>query len=480
MIEMVKSMTTSGPAFLGRVVLIDDEPDIRATLGGVLADEGYDVQSAGSISEGLELVQDRLPDLCFLDVWLPDGDGIDALGQIRKRSPSTQIIMISGHSSVEAAVKATQLGAVDFLEKPLGLEKVLLAAQNALKLRRLTEENETLRSRAKSKYQLIGESQAIREISAQIQKVARTQATVLITGENGTGKENVSRAIHYASTRREGPFVAINCAAIPEELIESELFGHEKGAFTGAGGVHRGRFEVAHRGTLFLDEIGDMSLKTQSKLLRVLQDQSFERVGGNKSIVVDVRVIAATNKDLRTEIEAGRFREDLFYRLNVIPLHLPALRERHDDIILLAKHFLSDYCRENGEPEKAFDALAEQVLLNHGWPGNVRELKNLMERVSILVSGRTIGPQELGRCGLAVAPGNERETDRFLTEDDFRLARAAFERAFIARKLEQCGGSVSKTAERIGMERTHLHRKLKQLELEVEDRSDPEHKGKSH
>jgi two-component system nitrogen regulation response regulator NtrX len=460
----------SRTSLLGRIVIIDDEPDIRTTLAAILADEGYETHVAGSVAEGLELVSERLPDLCFLDVWLPDGDGIDALPQLKKRSPNCQVIMISGHSTVESAVKATQLGAVDFLEKPLGLEKVLLAAQNALRLRRLTEENETLRNRAHKRYQLIGGSDVIKAVHQQIQRVARTHATVLITGENGTGKENVSRAIHYASARSDGPFIAINCAAIPEELIESELFGHEKGAFTGAGSAHRGRFEAAHRGTMFLDEVGDMSLKTQSKLLRVLQDHCFERVGGTKSIAVDVRVVAATNKDLRAEIEAGRFREDLYYRLNVIPIELPPLRDRGDDIAILARHFLAEFCRENGEPAKQFNSAGEGILLRHRWPGNVRELKNLMERLSILVTGEAIGPQELAMCGLGDEPFVGKGVEIFFEVDDFRQARTTFERAFIVRKLEQCAMSVARTADLIGMERTHLYRKLKQLGIDPESR----------
>ena len=302
-------------------------------------------------------------------------------------------------------------------------------------------------------------------MQSQIERVARTKATVLITGENGTGKENVCRALHSASVRAQGPFVAVNCAAIPEELIESELFGHEKGAFTGAFSAHRGKFEMAHRGTLFLDEIGDMTLKTQSKLLRVLQDHNFERVGGTKSITVDVRVVAATNKNLKTEIENGRFREDLYYRLNVIPISLTALRERGKDVILLANHFLAEYCRENGERPKAFDASGEEVLLGHSWPGNVRELKNLMERLSILVPGSSIGSSELRLCGIGSGKqSNELSTEWFFL-DDFRESRARFEKEFIKRKLALCGSSVSRTAELIGMERTHLYRKLKQLEI---------------
>lgn len=453
-----------------RIVIIDDEPDIRSTLTGVLQDEDYEVFSAENVAAGLDLVADKSPDVCFLDVWLPDADGVEALPKFRTRSPSTQFIMISGHSTIEAAVRATSLGAVDFLEKPLGLEKVLLAVQNALKMRRLTVENENLRGRFESRYQLIGESNAMQRVREQVDRVARTQATVLITGENGTGKENVSRAIHLGSTRKSAPFVALNCAAIPEELIESEMFGHEKGAFTGAHSAHRGKFELAHRGTLFLDEVGDMSLKTQSKLLRVLQDQRFERVGGARSISVDVRVVAATNKDLRAEIAAGRFREDLYYRLNVIPIELPPLRERGHDIVLLARHFLGEYCLENSTSMKTIAPSAEAVLLVHSWPGNVRELKNLMERLSILASGPVVVDKDLKHCGLATVESLPASCDEIFLENDFRSARNRFEKEFILKKLEMCGSNVSRTAELIGMERSHLHRKMRQLGIESEER----------
>ncbi len=462
---------SAATTLVGRVVIIDDEPDIRTALSGVLSDEGHTVCSADTAQAGVELVVEKLPDLCFLDVWLPDGDGLDVLVQIRKAVPNCQVIMISGHSTIETAVKATQQGAVDFLEKPLGLEKVLLSAQTALRLRRLTDENENLRGRIEEKYRLIGESASIERVRQQIQRMGRSQATVLITGENGTGKENVCRSIHAVSERAQGPFVAVNCAAIPEELIESELFGHEKGAFTGAVAMHRGKFELAHQGTLFLDEIGDMSLKTQSKLLRVLQDRQIERVGGTRQIDVDVRVIAATNKELREEIAKGSFREDLFYRLNVLPVSLPPLRDRGEDIILLARHFLADYCRENGEADKALSPVAQKMLRAHTWPGNVRELKNLMERMSILVAGNVVEAEDLQNCGMSIPSTEERvrPTEDILSScDDFRLAKARFEREFILSKLKVCGFSVSKTAEKIGMERTHLYRKLKQLEIEVE------------
>ena len=468
---MSREAALAGGPIAGRIVVIDDEPEIRSMLAAVLLDEGHEVYVAENAESGLELLVEKMPDVCFLDVWLPDLDGLELLPRIRQKCPSCQVVVISGHASIEAAVKATQIGAVDFLEKPLGLEKVLVTAQNALRLRRLTEENERLRARNELRYQLIGVSEQLLLVKSQIERVARSNATVLVTGENGTGKENVSRALHESSLRCKGPFVAVNCAAIPEELIESELFGHEKGAFTGAQSSHRGKFELAHRGTIFLDEIGDMSLKTQSKLLRVLQDHKLERVGASKSIEVDVRVIAATNKDLQAEIAQGRFREDLFYRLNVIPIVLAPLRDRGNDVLLLAKHFLNEYCRENGEKLKTFDAAAEDVLLNHAWPGNVRELKNLMERLSILVPGAVIGAAELRSCGLGVGKqAQDLSSDWFVTSD-FRQARALFEKEFIRRKLGSCGGNVAKTAELIGMERTHLYRKLKQLEIEFDDGS---------
>jgi two-component system nitrogen regulation response regulator NtrX len=457
----------------GRIVLIDDEPDIRKVLSGVLSDEGHEVHSAGSAAQGLEMVSDKNPDLVLLDVWLPDGDGLEVLGRIRRILPRTLVIMISGHASIETAVRATREGAIDFLEKPLGLEKVLVSVQTALKLARLSDENASLRGRIEERYRLIGDSPAIERIRQQIDRIGRAQSTVLVTGENGTGKENVSRSIHAVSQRSHGPFVAVNCAAIPDELMESELFGHEKGAFTGAIATHRGRFEMAHGGTIFLDEIGDMSLRTQSKLLRVLQDRAVERLGGSKPIRVDVRVVAATNKDLAAEISQGQFREDLFYRLNVLPIELPPLRERGSDILLLARHFMSEFCIENGEAVKEFSSEAESVLLSHRWPGNVRELKNLMERLSILVPSHRVDGRDLLQCGLSGFSGDQTQVERlpWLVLDDFRVAKAQFEKAFIMAKLSECGQNVSRTADRIGMERSHLYRKLKQLGVDIPESS---------
>lgn len=465
----------SAEGLLGRIVVIDDEPDIQKVLTGVLSDEGHEVHATGSAAQGLELVSDKCPDLVLLDVWLPDGDGLEVLGRIRRVLPAAQVIMISGHASVETAVRATREGAIDFLEKPLGLEKVLIAVQTALKLARLSDENASLRGRIEERYRLIGESPAIERIRQQIDRIGRAQATVLVTGENGTGKENVSRSIHAVSQRSAGPFVAVNCAAIPDELMESELFGHEKGAFTGAIATHRGRFEMAHGGTIFLDEIGDMSLRTQSKLLRVLQDRAVERLGSTKAIRVDVRVVAATNKDLVACIQQGQFREDLYYRLNVLPIALPPLRERGADILMLAQHFMTQFCLENGEPVKEFSADAEALLARHNWPGNVRELKNLMERLSILVPSSRVGAGDLLQCGLGgnaalpvtVAPAAQ----PWLELDDFRAARAQFEKAFILAKLQECGQNVAKTADKIGMERSHLYRKLKQLEMDIPESS---------
>lgn len=460
----VREAVLSEVGLKGRILVVDDERDIRAMLSGILQDEEHEVECAPDIASGEALLREKNFDLCMLDVWLPDGDGVAALASLRSIQPNCQFIMISGHASIEVAVRATQEGAFDFLEKPLGLEKVLQSVQNALRLSLLREENRSLRVRLEEKYQLIGESSCVMKIKAQIARIARTHATVLVTGENGTGKENVSRCIHAGSQRASGPFVAVNCAAIPDELIESELFGHEKGAFTGATSTYRGQFERAHRGTLLLDEIGDMSLRTQSKVLRALQDQTICRLGGTKSIQVDVRVIAATNKVLEEEIRAGRFREDLYYRLNVLPLHLPPLRERGADIELLAKHFLSYFVRENGSGPSHFSADSLELLRQHTWPGNVRELKNLMERLSILTFGEEVRVEDLEASGLrSQQTTGGSKLEEILLIENFRQAKNAFEKAFLEHKLRECGANVARTAERIGVERTHLHRKLRQL-----------------
>jgi two-component system nitrogen regulation response regulator NtrX len=377
------------------------------------------------------------------------------------------VIMISGHGNIETAVETIKKGAFDFIEKPLSLEKVVVTANKAHEFRKLQQENRELRSRVKTDYvqDLTGESTEVASLRAQIDRVAPTDAWVLITGENGTGKEIVARSIHKKSMRVKKPMIAVNCAAIPDELIESELFGHEKGSFTGADRSHTGKFELAHKGTLFLDEIGDMSLKTQAKILRILQEQAFERVGGKKTINVDVRVIVATNKDLRKEIAAGRFREDLYYRLNVFPLHVPPLRERRGDIPLLLDEFVSGLCQENGFRPVHFSPEVVDILTRYSWPGNVRELKNFAERMLIMNGGQEVRshqlPPELFSPAEEASQSREPDSDVVDSKIDFKEARAEFERAFLGAKFVECEGNVSRLAETIGLERSYLHRKLK-------------------
>lgn len=467
--ELKMSISNSEtPIVTGKILIIDDEPHICSMLSGILTDEGHKVSFAHNAAAGLRLMTKEIPDVCFLDVWLPDGDGVEILSRIRTAQPEASVIMISGHATIETAVKCTRLGAVDFIEKPLGLEKVLLSVQNALKIKQLKLENQNLRNRFSQKYKLIGSSKALDVIRSTIEVVASKNSTVLITGENGTGKENVSRAIHEASLRARKPFIAINCAAIPEDLIESEMFGHERGAFTGAVALKRGRFELAHGGTLFLDEIGDMSLKTQSKLLRVLQEQKFERIGGDESIHVDVRLIAATNKNLADEIKRGGFREDLFYRLNVIPIEMPPLRERKDDICAIAEHYIEFYSLENSVRKKEISQDAMAMLREYSWPGNIRELKNIMERLSIMVSDDLIKPEHLPFPINEVNDARARDFwGDILKNNSFREARNEFEKLFLEKKLGECSGNISKTAEIIGLERSHLYRKMKQLVIET-------------
>jgi len=448
-----------------RVLVVDDEESIRKSLKGVLKDEGYDVLLAEDGPRALKIVEDESPELVLLDIWMPKMDGMEVLEKLRELNPTLPIIMISGHGTIETAVKATKRGAYDFLEKPLSAEKVILAVVHALKERDLLEENVSLRQRVEAKYVLIGESPAMKVLKLQIDKVAPTNSWVLITGEDGTGKELVARTIHRLSPRAQSPFVDVNCAAIPEELIESELFGYEKGAFTGAISRKQGKFDHAHTGTVFLDEIGDRSLRTQSKILRILEEHRFERVGGTEAVEVDVRVIAATNKNLMAEIEKGRFRKDLYYRLNVIPIHVPPLRERKDDIPLFARHFLSEFARENGKEQKEFTNEALRVLNGYDWPGNVRELRNLVDRLIIMTTERIIDApdvvQHIGRKALGIPAGEGSEG--FLSLSSYTDAKEGFEKEFISRKLKEYGGNVSRTASAIGMTRENLSRKIKML-----------------
>jgi len=452
------------------ILIVDDEQSIRDSLTGILQDEGFSTQTATNGEEALAQLREEKPDLVLLDIWMPGMDGLVTLARLRAQYPDQVVIMMSGHGTIETAVKATKLGAHDFIEKPLSLEKLLVCIQNALKLTRLVEENRELKAKIAKEYEMIGCSAAITELKRQIEIVAPTSGWALITGENGTGKELVARAIHTLSLRSSKPFIEVNCAAIPEDLIESELFGHERGSFTGATAQRRGKFDLAHEGTLFLDEIGDMSLKTQAKVLRILQERKFERVGGNRTIEVDVRVIAATNKDLSQEIGAGTFREDLYYRLNVIPFHVPPLRERREDIPLLASHFLDYFCRKEGRETKSLDDTALEALLRYSWPGNVRELKNLIERLVILVPSKVISRAQLPLSVTTQAPaaaGAGDGADSALAVDTFREAREEFEKEFLLRKLEENDWNVSRTAEAIDMERSNLHRKIRSYGIDV-------------
>ncbi len=450
------------------ILIVDDEKDIRISLAGILEDEGYHIVSVAGGEEALEAARNDLPDLVLLDIWMPGMDGLAVLEKLKSLFPQVTVIMISGHGTIETAVKATKLGAFDFIEKPLSLDKVLISVANALTLKELKVENEELRRTLDNQHELIGTSFVITELKGQIMRAAPTAASVLITGENGTGKELVARSIHYYSTRRDRPFVAINCAAIPEELIESELFGHEKGAFTGALSQKKGKFDLADGGTLFLDEIADMSLRTQAKILRIIQERTFERVGGTRQVQVDVRIVAATNKTLEDEIRQGRFREDLFYRLNVVPFRVPALRERRGDIPLLVQHFISQFYSREGREPKAFTANALELLKEYSWPGNVRELKNIVERILIMTPGLTITPIDIPALvidGSSLPAGNHREEAP--TVGTLREAREEFERDFIMQKLEENDWNISRTAEVIELERSNLHRKIKSYGIDI-------------
>lgn len=448
-----------------QILIVDDEERIRQSLSGVLGDEGYQISEAKEGNQALKQIENDPPDLVLLDIWMPGMDGIEVLERIKSLNPSLPVIMISGHANIELAVKATKLGAFDFIEKPLSLDKVLLTVNNALKVAKLEQENIALRQVVERKYEIVGNSPAIQSLKEQMKMVAPTNGWVLITGENGTGKELVARGIHQMSLRADKPFVEVNCAAIPEELIESELFGHEKGAFTGALTRKRGKFDLANEGTIFLDEIADMSLKTQAKILRILQEQRFERVGGTEMIFVDVRVIAATNRDLKEEIQKGRFREDLFYRLNVIPLHVPPLRERKSDIPLLVEHFLEEFCRENHKERKKITAEAMDLLISYSWPGNVRELKNIVERMVIMTRGLVIEAKDVPEP-VQRQPKSPPEMS-FFDYPLLRDARREFEKRFIMKKLMENDENISKTAEMIGIERSNLHRKIRSYGIEL-------------
>lgn len=449
-----------------RILIVDDEPGIRESLSGVLEDEGYECAAVETAEEALQEIGRSPYEVVLLDVWLPGMDGLEAMQRIEE-IPFTdrpEVIIISGHGNIETAVRATKLGAFDFLEKPLTIEKVLVVVKNAIEHRRLQVEVERLREDRSGKPQIIGESVPMKALRQQLALMAGTNGRVLIYGESGTGKELVAHAIHAHSQRRNEALVEVNCAAIPEDLIESELFGHRKGAFAGALEDKIGKLQKADGGTLFLDEVGDMSLKTQAKVLRSLEEQRFEPVGAEESIRVDVRVIAATNKNLEEEIERGNFREDLFYRLNVIPFHVPPLRERIEDIPLLAEHFLREFVAAYGRKPKELTPEAIQILQEYGWPGNVRELRNLMERIVILnpqtrIDARHIPLQQ-------PAGGRAKSTEKFVSLQE---VREAAERDYILRKLDENKGNITRTAETLGLERSNLYRKMRALGIAAKE-----------
>ena len=451
------------------IFIIDDEPAIRRSMSDIFSDEGYTVICAEDGTQALSLLEKETPDLIFLDIWLPDSDGLKLLPGLKKEHPQVPIVMISGHGTIETAVQATKMGAFDFIEKPLSLDKLVITASNALTISRLQEENIRLKKKY-SENRLIGNCKALDQLKEQIRIIAPTKGWVLVVGENGTGKELVAREIHRLSSRHERPFIDVNCAAIPDNLIESELFGYEKGAFTGAERRKKGKFEESHEGTIFLDEIGDMSLNTQAKILRVLQEKTLTRLGGSKTISIDVRIIAATNKNLEEEIAKGNFRQDLFYRLNVLPIQIPPLRDRREDISLLAETFLTYYHNNHGGTFKHLTPEVITQLKNYHWPGNVRELKNLMERLSIMCATELVQTTDLppylraGSQATSNTHGSPQWSSLFET-DTLTEAAKKFEKLYITNKLHENDWNISKTAIQIGATRRNLHRKISALAI---------------
>ncbi len=447
---------------MSSVLIVDDEPGIRETLQGVLEDEGFEVETAASGEECLALAEKRHFSCILLDIWLGSGiDGLETLKRLNEGGRESAVVMISGHGNIETAVRSTKLGAFDFIEKPLSLEKTVVTVKNAVRQRDLERANAQLLKDLAAEYVMVGESVAMRALRKQISIVAPSDGRVLISGESGTGKELVARAIHSQSKRSGAPFVEINSAAIPEELVESELFGHTKGAFSGANRSKKGKFEIADGATLFLDEIGDMSPRVQAKMLRVLEEQRFEPVGSNTPIQVDVRVISATNKRLEDLIDNGNFRHDLFYRLNVIPFQIPPLRERAEDIPILIDHFNRKFSADYGKAPKQFSPAAIDTLQQHFWPGNVRELKNTIERVVIMTAAASIGPDDLPELGT----GDERPPVSFRFQS-FKDATDAYQREFILHKLAEFDGNISRAAEDMGVDRSHLYRRMRNLGIQ--------------
>jgi two-component system nitrogen regulation response regulator NtrX len=462
-----------------RILVIDDDTEIRKSFKMTLEYAGYEVILAATGEEGVKLVEQEAPDLVFCDIKMPGMDGLEVLQKLHHLKDVMPVVVVTGNADIQNAIEATRLGAFDFIEKPVSSERMLVSVRNAVDVRRLKSENKTYRRDADKKYQIVGDSPSLATVRSAIQKAAPTNATVLIWGESGVGKELVARGIHRDSLRRDGPFVQVNCAAIPDELIESELFGHEKGSFTGATDRQIGKFEQADKGTIFLDEIGDMSLKTQAKVLRVLQEQELERLGSNRIIKVDVRVIAATNKNLEEEIDRHTFREDLFYRLNVVPIHVPALRERRDDIPALVRHFADLFARDNNFHRKTFTAGAMDRLRQQHWRGNIRELRNFVERLMIMTSGDAIDAQDIpeggairgdapmlagSEPGLAASP----VSPSWMHATTLQEFKSGSERAYLVTKLRENGWNISKTAEVIDTPRSNLYKKLEQYQISQE------------
>ena len=446
-----------------RILIIDDEPEILKQVSGLMEDEGYRTVTAGGGQEGLKALEQTDVSLVLLDVYMSGMNGLEVLEKIKEAEPSLPVIMVSGQGTIDVAVKATKLGAIDFVEKPFQPEKLLVSVANALELQSLRTENIRLTGELKKTRVMVGASAAMKHLEAEMAKAAPSRMRVLITGENGTGKELVASAIHENSPRSHMPFVKLNCAALPKDLIESELFGYEKGAFTGATTRKQGKFEIADGGTLLLDEIGDMSLDTQAKLLRVLEEEEFEKLGGKKPIKIDVRVIASTNKNLPEEIKKGSFREDLYFRISTMPIHVPPLRERKEDIELLVEHFLRIFCEENNRLQKTFTSGAIKVLMSYDWPGNVRELKNLVERLVIMVERDSIEEEDVKPLvGEATISTGDKPLSE-LTDD--------FEKSLILSELNKSGWNVSKAASRLGIDRANLHRKMRRYGVRREGES---------
>jgi len=447
------------------VLIVDDEPSIVQSLSGLLSDEGYKVSTAINGHDALKVIDADSPDLVLLDIWMPGLDGIETLKEIKKYNPHIQVIIITGHGTIETAVKATKLGAFDLVEKPLSIDKIILTINNALNFRRLEEENKYLRTKTLEKNSIDGNSESTKELRKNIEVAAPSDTWILINGKNGTGKELVARTIHRLSPRADKPLIDVSCAAIPDEHIESEMFGYEKGSFPGATAKKVGKFELADNGTIFLDEIGDMSLSSQAKILRVLQEQKIQRVGGSRPISVNVRIIATTNKNLEKEIERGAFREDLYYRLNVIPIEVAPLRERIEDLPILVEVFLEEFAVQNRSKRKTMSPAAISMLSSYAWPGNVRELRNLVERLAIMVDKDVIDAADIPD---SYQPGAYSEEayptgPQCMKIDNFKEARRAFEKEFINRKLLQNENNITKTAKSIKVGRSYLHKKIKSL-----------------